>query len=118
VPKYEDKLPLYKVTIFLEKDEQMTAGRMISVFREFKDPDLDRIWHILENKCAVKWGRKMNSFDCVMISKRSPDYLKYVRDLQRAKNQLYVSYSSPDHRIRRVNSKQIPVNGKYRNQKD
>lgn len=46
-------------------------------------------------KCEEKWGRKLNSFDCVRISKRSPDYLKYLQDKQQKRFTNYDDILSP-----------------------
>ena len=69
----------------LKKSDQSVSGQTISVIREYKEPDLDRVWHMLHVKCEEKWGRKLSSFDCVKISKRSPHYLKWIKDRQKKK---------------------------------
>ncbi|HEY4937136.1 MAG TPA: hypothetical protein VII44_11175 [Puia sp.] len=115
---------VYKITITLKKSEQQGSGQLISVIREYKEFELDRTWHFLNVKCEEKWGRKLNSFDCVRISKRSPDYLKYIKDLQHKKYNKYDDLLSTDYipRSSENNPTKIPVkqavNGRYRDQKE
>ena len=117
-------MPHYKIFISLKKNDQASSGQMISVIREFNEFDLDRIWHMLNMKCESKWGRKLNSFDCVMISKRSQDYRKYVKNLQQKKFNRYEDLLSTDHLPEQTNNrhdantKSQSVNGKYRNHKE
>jgi hypothetical protein len=116
-------LPFYKITITLKKNELQGSGQLISVVREYKEFELDRIWHFLNVKCEEKWGRKLNSFDCVRISKRSPDYLKYIKALQNEKYNKYDDLLSNDYIPRSSESNQVKIpqkqaiNGRYRNQK-
>jgi hypothetical protein len=116
-------LPYYKITIGLKNTEQKEPKRTISVVREFVETDLDRIWHILYVKSEEKWGRKLNAFDCVKISKRSPDYKKYVRDRQQKTFNQYDDILSPADTSIPSNKSSAPVNipqsvyGQYRNQK-
>ena len=56
-------MPFYKISISLKKSDQSVSGQTISVIRDYKEPDLDRVWHMLHVKCEEKWGRKLNSFD-------------------------------------------------------
>ena len=90
-------LPFYKISISLKKTDQSVSGRSISVIREFSDTDLDRVWHMLHVKCLEKWGRQLSSFDCVLISKRSPDYLQFIRDRQQKKFIRYDDILSPEY---------------------
>ena len=116
-------LPFYKITIGLKSTEQKDPKQTISVVREFKETDLDRIWHILNVKCEEKWGRKLNAFDCVKISKRSPDYRKYVRDRQQKAFNQYDDILSPEYTLVPTNKYSISDNspqsvyGQYRNKK-
>ena len=117
-------MPFYKITITLKKSELQGSGQLISVVREYKEFDLDRIWHFLNVKCEEKWGRKLNSFDCVRISKRSPDYIKYIRALQHKKYNKYDDLLSTDYipqssenNLAKISQKQA-VNGRYRDQKE
>jgi hypothetical protein len=115
------KLPFYKISILLKKTEQNESCRAITAVREFKETELDKIWHVLHVKCEEKWGRKLNSFDCVRISKRSPDYLKYISDRQQKKFNRYDDILSPDYtrelQIKNSSASGNPpsVNGRYRN---
>jgi hypothetical protein len=116
-------LPFYKITISLKKSDQSAQKQAISVIREYEESDLDRVWHAVHVKCEQKWGRKLNSFDCVRISKRSPDYLKYVKDKQQKKFNNYDDILSPVYIPMETKANSEPkrpqsVNGKYRNQKD
>ena len=115
-------MPFYKISISLKKSDQSVSGQTISVIREYREPDLDRVWHMLHVKCEEKWGRKLNSFDCVKISKRSPHYLKWIKDRQQKTfnkydeilSPLYISMVDSD---KPLNKNPQSVNGKYRNQK-
>jgi hypothetical protein len=114
-------LPFYKITIGLKNTEQKEPRQTISVVREFGETDLDRIWHILHVKCEEKWGRKLHAFDCVKISKRSPDYRKYIRDRQQKTFNQYDDILSSDHTLIPSNKSSDSVNipksvyGQYRN---
>jgi len=116
-------LPFYKITIELKIAEQKEPRQTISVVREFRETDLDRIWHILNVKCEEKWGRKLNAFDCVKISKRSPDYRKYIRDRQQKAFNEYDDILSPDNILVPLNKPFDSINspqsvyGQYRNKK-
>jgi hypothetical protein len=90
-------MPFYEIFISLKKTDQSISGRSISVIREYKDGDLDRVWHMLFVKCQEKWGHKLHLFDCVLISKRSPDYLKFIRDQQQKKFNRYDDILSPEY---------------------
>jgi hypothetical protein len=77
---------------------------------------------MLHVKCEEKWGRKMNSFDCVTISKRSPHYLKWIKDRQQKKFNKYDDILSPVNIPKAnfdkpLNNSPQSANGKYRNQK-
>jgi len=116
-------LPFYKISVSLKKSDQPAARQTISVVREYLDSDLDRLWHMVHVKCEEKWGRKLNSFDCVRISKRSPDYLKYLKDKQQKKFNNYDDILSPvyiplESKTNTESKKTQSVNGKYRNQKE
>lgn len=115
-------MPFYKISISLKKNDQSVSGQTISVIREYKEPDLDRVWHMLHVKCEEKWGRKMNSFDCVRISKRSPHYLKWIKERQQKTFNNYDDILSPvyipmSETDKALNIRPQSVNGKYRNQK-
>ena len=115
-------MPFYKISISLKKGDQSVSGQMISVIREYKEPDLDRIWHMLHVKCEEKWGRKLSSFDCVRISKRSPHYLKWIKERQQKTFNNYDDILSPVYipvleTDKPLNKNPQSVNGKYRNQK-
>jgi len=117
------KLPFYKITIGLKSIEQKEPRQTISVIREFRETDLDRIWHMLNVKCEEKWGRKLKNFDCVRISKRSPDFKKYIRDRQQKAFNQYDDILSPACTLVPSNKSSNSVNspqsvyGQYRNQK-
>ena len=115
------KTPFYKITIELKNIEQKESRQAISVVREYRETDLDRIWHMLNVKCEEKWGRKLNSFDCVRISKRSPEYLKYIQGMQRKLYDKYDDLLSTEYMIQPMSSpaenRPQAVNGKYRNHK-
>jgi hypothetical protein len=116
-------LPFYKITISLKKGDQPAARQSISVIREYTEPDLDRVWHTVHLKCEEKWGRKLNSFDCVRISKRSPDYLKFLKEKQQKTFNNFDDILSPVYIPVETKANSEPkrpqsVNGKYRNQKD
>ena len=116
-------MPFYKISVSLKKGDQPATRLNITVVREYQEPDLDRVWHMIHVKCEEKWGRKLNSFDCVRISKRSPDYLKYISDRQQKKFNKYDDILSPvdipaESKTRTESKKPQTINGKYRNQKE
>ena len=59
--------------------ETSSTDRVITVVRQYKEPDIEKVWHILEVKSRKKWDMTMKSFSCVQNSKRSEDYQEFLK---------------------------------------
>lgn len=68
-------MPLYLVRVKLRRSV------LTEVVREIPDRDLERVYQKLFYLCQKKYDSKLESFDCVMISKRSPKALQYKAHL-------------------------------------
>lgn len=73
-------MPIYKITLVLRSEGPPYQNATRLVFREYPSADLDAVWHKLLLKSEEKWGRDLKDFDCVMISKRSPQYRNFLKD--------------------------------------
>jgi hypothetical protein len=72
-------MPFYKIDIRLRCAQPPGPERVISVVRQYKEPDIEKVWHILEVKSRKKWESAMKAFSCVQISKRSEEYQEYLK---------------------------------------
>jgi hypothetical protein len=83
-------MPFYLITVCLKGERVATpTGKRSDVLskgvRQWKSPDLDKVFQICAAKCRQKWGDRVISFDCVMISRHSGTYLDYIRGLEKKK---------------------------------
>jgi hypothetical protein len=72
-------MPFYKISVLLRPETYPGKDREISVVRMYKEWDIDKLWHILDNKSREKWGPAIKTFNCVQISKRSADYQLFLQ---------------------------------------
>lgn len=73
-------MPFYRIDITLRCASPTGSDRVISVVRQYKEPDIEKVWHILEVKSRKKWDTAMKSFACVQISKRSKEYQGFLKE--------------------------------------
>jgi len=74
-------MPYYKITFILASNSQHMRDQPVLVYRQYKEQDIEKVWQLIENKCRLKWGNRLKFFDCIIFSKRSPDYQVYVKQL-------------------------------------
>jgi hypothetical protein len=75
-------MPYYKITIRLKQ-------KILVVYRQYKETDIERVWSVLENKCRQKWASQLQEFTCIILGKRSNDYREYRKQLSRPTNGLH-----------------------------
>ena len=83
-------MPFYLITVHLKEERKATpqgkrTEEMRKGIRQWKSPDLDKVYQICAAKCRQKWGDRLLHFDCVMISRHSGEYLAHIRGLERRK---------------------------------
>jgi hypothetical protein len=76
-------MPVYKVVFLLKADSNNPQAQRREVFRQYEEANIEVVWQKLENKCRGQWAGRLEAFDCVMISKRSPDYRKYLGQVKK-----------------------------------
>jgi len=72
-------MPFYRIDITLRCAKPPGPDRVVSVVRQYREPDIEKIWHVLELKSRQKWDTALKTFSCVQISKRSTDYQEYLK---------------------------------------
>jgi hypothetical protein len=65
-------MPYYLFSIVLSDGPPRVGMRRI------ESHDIDAVWRIHEYKARQNYGKRILSFDVVMISKLSPEYQSYV----------------------------------------
>ena len=71
-------MPYYKISFTLSNPTDRQKDQPVKTYRQYKETDIDRVWHLVEKKCREKWNDRLIGFDCVIFSKRSPDYQEYL----------------------------------------
>jgi hypothetical protein len=82
-------MPFYLITVHLKEERKATptgkrGEEVRRGVRQWKSPDLDKVFQICAGKCRQKWGDRVIHFDCVMISRYSGEYQAHVRTQVRA----------------------------------
>lgn len=71
------RMPHYKITYTLK-------GKRSSGVRELDNPDVEVAYNHFYKKTTDKFGDyDIKNFDCVKLSKKSPDYLKWIANKQK-----------------------------------
>jgi hypothetical protein len=71
-------MPVYLFTVVTRTGTGRNGVETHAGIREIADTNIDWIFQKAESKCRLKWGEKLESFDVVMISRRSPKYTQLV----------------------------------------
>lgn len=81
-------MPFYLITVHLKAERRPNkpgapSEELRQGIRQWRSPDLDKIYQICSTRCRQKWGDRVIRFSCVMISRYSLEFQAYARGRER-----------------------------------